>query len=142
MNALKLIIVAAALLTAAAGVRRLSHHCRRRFGHSIFTMRAFWLAAIAINFIWWGYYAWVTGPLHHAQAYGGIVLAAAGIVAASILVYENVRETNAVYGIGGASLQLVLFFPVVLYGLPLLAIALLFLVFATYKGAPTWLIDP
>jgi hypothetical protein len=46
------------------------------------------------------------------------------------------------YGIGGSLLQLVLFIPVALYGIPLLAIALLFLLFATYKGAPAWLIDP
>jgi len=41
-----------------------------------------------------------------------------------------------------SSLQLMLFFPVALYGIPLLVIALLFLLFATYRGAPAWLIDP
>lgn len=66
---------------------------------------------------------------------------ALGIAAAGWLIYENVHSTNALYGIAGSSLQLVLFFPVALYGLPLLAIALIFLLFATYKGAPVWLID-
>ncbi len=66
---------------------------------------------------------------------------ALGIAAAAWLIYENVRATDTLYGVVGSSLQLVLFFPVALYGLPLLAIALIFLLFATYKGPPVWLID-
>ncbi len=66
---------------------------------------------------------------------------ALGIAAAAWLIYENVHATNTLYGVVGSSLQLVTFFPVALYGLPLLAIALIFLLFATYKGAPVWLID-
>ena len=142
MALLKLAIVVGILLVVAKGIQQLSRHCRRRFGYSIFSMRGFWLAAIAINLVWWGYYAWATAPLHHAPAYGGIILVALGIAAVIKLIHENVRETNVMYGIGGSLLQLVLFFPVALYGLPLLVIALLFLLFATYKGAPAWLIDP
>ena len=142
MAVLKLAIVAGILLAVAKGIQQLSRHCQRRFGYSIFSMRGFWLAAIAINLGWWGYYAWATAPLHHAPAYGGIALAALGIAAVTKLIHENVRETNVVYGVGVSSLQLMLFFPVALYGIPLLAIALLFLLFATYKGAPAWLIDP
>ncbi|MBL3961024.1 hypothetical protein H3O04_00715 [Burkholderia sp. KCJ3K979] len=142
MNSHKLIIVSGAILAVVGGVQQLSRRCRRRFGHSIFSMRGFWLAAIAINLVWWGYYAWATASLHHVPTYVGIAVMALGIVAVSKLVHENVRETNFMYGIGGSLLQLVLFFPVTLYGLPLVAIALLFLLFATYKGAPAWLIDP
>jgi hypothetical protein len=142
MALLKLAIVLAILLVVAKGIQQFSRHCRRRFGRSIFSVRSFWLAAIAINLVWWGYYAWATAPLHHAPAYGGFILAALGIAAVTKLIHENVRETNVMYGIGGSSLQLVLFFPVALYGLPLLAIAVLFLLFATYRGAPAWLIDP
>lgn len=142
MAVLKLAIVAGILLAVAKGIQQLNRHCRRRFGYSIFSMRGFWLAAIAINLVWWGYYASATAPLHHAPMYGGIALMVLGIVAVSRLIYENVRETNVVFGVGVSSLQLMLFFPVALYGIPLLAIALLFLLFATYKGAPAWLIDP
>ncbi|SHJ40301.1 hypothetical protein [Paraburkholderia terricola] len=142
MASLKLAMVVGILLVVAKGIQQLSRHCRHRFGYSIFSMRGFWLAAIAINLVWWGYYAWATAPLHHAPAHGGIVLAALGIAAVVKLIHDNVRETNVMYGIGGSLLQLVLFIPVALYGLPLLAIALLFLLFATYKGAPAWLIDP
>ncbi|PTB19078.1 hypothetical protein C9I57_18645 [Trinickia symbiotica] len=142
MALLKLAIVVGILLVVAKGIQKLNRHCRRAFGYSIFSMRGFWLAAIAINFVWWGYFAWATASLHHTPGYGGIALAALGIAAATKLIHENVRETNVMYGIGGSLLQLVLFFPVALYGLPLLAIALLFLLFATYKGAPAWLIDP
>lgn len=67
---------------------------------------------------------------------------ALGIAAAGWLIYENVRGTDALYGVVGSTLQLVLSFPVALYGIPLLVIALIFLLFATYKGAPVWLIDP
>ena len=142
MISLKAVIVVGALLAVARVVQLFARHCRRRFGYSIFRMRRFWLATIAVNLVWWGYYAWATAPLHHAPAYGGISLVALGIAAIVKLIHENVRETNVMYGIGGSLLQLVLFFPVAIYGLPLLAIALLFLLFATYKGAPAWLIDP
>lgn len=142
MAPIKLAIVVGILLAVAKGSQQLNRHCRRKFGYSIFSMRGFWLAAIVINLVWWGYYAWTTAPLHHAPAYGGLVLVALGIVAVTRLIYENVRETNVVYGVGVSSLQLMLFFPVALYGIPLLVIALLFLLFATYRGAPAWLIDP
>ncbi|MDR8105057.1 hypothetical protein KPB04_25350 [Burkholderia cenocepacia] len=142
MALLKLAIVVGILLVVAKGIQKLNRHCRRAFGYSIFSMRGFWLAAIAINLVWWGYYAWATGPLHHAPAYGGIILAALGIAAVTKLIHDNVRETNVMYGIVGTVLQLMLFFPLALYGLPLVAIALLSLLFATYKGAPAWLIDP
>ena len=65
-----------------------------------------------------------------------------GIAAVIWLIYENIRDTNLAYGAGGSALQLVLFFPVALYGIPLLAIAMLFLLFATFKAGPTWFMDP
>lgn len=141
MALLKLAVVIGILLGTARAIKVCGRRCRNRFGHSFFTARGFWLAAIAINFLWWGYYAWATAGLHHAQPSGGLALMALGVVAAGWLIYENVHATNALYGVVGSSLQLVLFFPVALYGLPLLAIALIFLLFATYKGAPVWLID-
>lgn len=142
MALLKLAVVVGVLLGTARAIQLSGRHCRDRFGHSFFTARGFWLAAIAINFLWWGYYAWATAALHHAQPSGGLALMALGIAAAGWLIYENVRGTDAFYGVVGSTLQLVLFFPVALYGIPLLVIALIFLLFATYKGAPVWLIDP
>ena len=70
------------------------------------------------------------------------MLMAMGIAVVAWLIYENVRDTDLLHGIGGSSLQFVLFFPVALYGIPLLLIAMLFLLFATYKGAPAWFVDP
>ncbi|CAD6562814.1 hypothetical protein ACFQ3P_39325 [Paraburkholderia sabiae] len=140
MDFLKLAIVVGLLLGTARAIQLCGRHCRNRFGHSFFAARGFLLAAIAINFIWWGFYAWATAALHHAQPSGGLALMALGIAAAGWLTYENVHATNALYGVVGSSLQFVLFFPVALYGLPLVAVALIFLLFATYKGAPAWLI--
>lgn len=141
MGLFKLAVVVGILLVAAKAIRLYGRHCRDRFGHSFFTARGFWFAAIGINFLWWGYYAGATAALHHAPPSGGLALMALGIAAAAWLIYENVDATNALNGVVGSFLQLVLFFPVALYGLPLLAIALIFLLFATYKGAPVWLID-
>lgn len=141
MVLLKLAVVVGIFLGTAVAIRLCGRHCRARFGHSFFTARGFWLAAIAINFLWWGYYARATAALHHAPPSGGLALMALGIATAGWLIYENVHATNTLYGVVGSSLQLVMFFPVALYGLPLLAIALIFLLFATYKGAPVWLID-
>jgi hypothetical protein len=141
MVLLKLAVVVGILLGAARAIQLFGRHCRDRFGHGLFTARGFWLSAVAINFLWWGYYAWATAAPHHAQPSGGLALMALGVVAAGWLIYENVHETDALCGSVGSSLQLVVFFPVALYGIPLLMIALLFLLFATYKGAPVWLID-
>ncbi|WP_346656209.1 hypothetical protein [Paraburkholderia phenoliruptrix] len=51
MNLLKLVIVAAGTLAVVKGAQQLGRHCRRTFGHSIFSMRGFWLAAITINLV-------------------------------------------------------------------------------------------
>lgn len=142
MDILKLAIIVCILFGVTKGIQLFSRHSRRRFGYSFFTSRGFWLAAIGINFLWWGYYFWETAPLRHISPSGGLILMAMGIAAATWLLYENVRETDLMHGIGGSSLQLVLFFPVALYGIPLLVIAMLFLLFATYKGGPAWFVDP
>jgi len=142
MSILNLAISLGILFGFALGIRLFIRHCRQRFGYSFFTIRGFWLAAIAISFLWWGYYFWVTAPLRHTPPSGGLILMAMGIAVVAWLIYENVRNTDLLHGIGGASLQLVLFFPVALYGVPLLVIAMLFLLFATYKGAPAWFVDP
>lgn len=142
MGILKLAIILCTFVGIAKGIQLFSRHCRRRFGHSFFTARGFWLAAIGINFLWWGFIAWGTAYLHHKPTSGGLVLMGMGIAAVIWLIYENIRDTNLAYGAGGSALQLVLFFPVALYGIPLLAIAMLFLLFATFKAGPTWFMDP
>jgi hypothetical protein len=142
MSILNLAIRLGILFGFVLGIRLFSRHCRQRFGYNFFTIHGFWLAAIAINFLWWGYYFWVTAPLRHTPSSGGFILVAMGIAVAAWLIHENVRDTDLLHGIGGASLQLVLFFPVGLYGIPLLLIAMLFLLFATYKGGPAWFVDP
>jgi len=142
MSILNLAISLGILFGVAKGIQLFRRRCRHRFGYSFFTARGFWQAAISINFLWWGYYFWVAAPLRHAPPSGGLILVAIGIAAAAWLIYENVRDTDLLHGVGGSSLQLVLFFPVALYGIPLLAIAMLFLLFAMYKGAPAWFVDP
>lgn len=142
MSVLNLSISLVILFCLAKGIRLFTRHCRGRFGRSFFSIRGFWLAMIAINSLWSGYYFWVTAPWRHTPPSGGLILLAIGIAAAAWLIYENVRDTDLLHGIGGSSLQLVLFFPVALYGIPLLVIAMLFLLFATYKGGPAWFVDP
>jgi len=139
---LKLAVIVGILFELARTIQALDRHCQRRFGHRFFTMRGFWLAATGLNFLWWGYYAWVAAPLRQTSASGGLALMAMGLAAVAWLIHENVRESDLLYGLGGSILQFVLFFPVALYGIPLLVIALIFLLFATYRGTPAWLIDP
>ena len=142
MSILNLTISLGILFAIAKGILLFGRHCRQRFGYSFFTVRGFWLSAIAINFLWWGYYFWATAPLRHTPPSGGLILAAIGIAAVAWLIYENVRDTDLLHGVGGSSLQLVLFFPVAIYGIPLLMVAMLLLLFASYKGAPAWFVDP
>lgn len=142
MSILNLTIGIGILFGVAKGIRLFNRHCRHQFSYSFFTARRFWLAAIAINFLWWGYFFRVTAPLRNAPASGGIILLAIGIAVAAWLIYENVRDTDLLHGVGGSTLQFMLFFPAALYGIPLLLIAMIFLLFATYKGGPAWFVDP
>ncbi len=82
MSILNLTISLGILSGVSKGIQLFSRHCRGRFGRSFFTIRGFWLAATAINFLWWGYYFLVTAPLRHTPPSGGLVLAAIGIAAA------------------------------------------------------------
>ncbi|WP_330995970.1 hypothetical protein [Burkholderia cepacia] len=138
---LKLAIVFGAIVVIAKSIQLFSRHARRQYRHSFFAARGFWLAAIGINLTWWGYIGWGTALLHHEPTWGGLVLIAMGLAAVVRLIYENVRSTEPLYGFFGSILQLVLFFPVALYGIPLLAITLLFLLFATFKAGPAWFAD-
>jgi hypothetical protein len=104
MELLKLAIILGAVVGIAKGIQFFGRHCRRRFGYSFFTVRGFWLAAIGINLLWWGYVAWGTAFLHHEPTSGGIVLMAMGLAAVVWLIYENVRDTNLPYGMGGSTL--------------------------------------
>jgi hypothetical protein len=141
MSIFDLIISLGILFSVPKGIQLFDRHCRQRFGHSFFTARGFWLAATAINFLWWGYYFWVTDAVRHTSPTGELILMAMDIAAVAWLIHENVRDTDLPHAIGGSSLQLVLFFPVAIYGIPLLLIAALFLLFASYKGAPAWFVD-
>lgn len=142
MSFVNLTICLAILLSSTKGIQLFRRHCQQRFGYGFFTARGFWLSAIGINFLWWGYYFWATAPLRHTPPSGGLLLMAMGIAAAAWLTYQNVRDTDLPHGVGGSSLQLMLFFPVAVYGIPLLVIAMFFLLFASYKGAPAWFVDP
>lgn len=141
MDVMKLALVVGILAVAAKGIHLFSRRCQRRFGCSFFTMRGFWLAAIGINFVWWGIFFETTAPSRHIPLTGGLILLAMGLASTAWLIFENVRDTDLLHGAGGSVLQLTLFFPVALYGIPLLVIALFFLLFATYKGVPAWLIN-
>lgn len=141
MEILNLAIILGSISAIVTGTHFFNLRCRRRFGFSFFTTRGFWLSAIGINLLWWGYVAWGSALLHHESTLDAAVLMAMGLTTVAWLVYENVRDSNLPYGAAGSVLQLALFFPVALYGIPLLAIGLLFLLFATFKGAPAWLID-
>jgi hypothetical protein len=141
MEFLKPVMVLGTVIGIAVGIQIFSRHCRRRFGYSFFTTRGFWLAAIGINLLWWGYVAWGKAFLHHESVTGGMILMVMGLAAVAWLVYENVRYTSLLHGAGGSILQLALFFPVALYGIPLLAITVVFLLFATFRLGPLWFVD-
>lgn len=143
MEILKLALILGAVVGVAKGIQIFSRHCRQKFGYRLFTKHGFWLAAVGINLLWWGFYAWGTAYLHHTPQLGGIVLIGMGLIAVAWLIYENIRNTNLSHGVGGSALQLVLFFPLAIYGVPMLLITLLFLLFATFRVGPAaWFVEP
>ncbi len=141
MEILKWAVTVGALIGLVKCIQLFSGHCRRRFGHCFFTFRAFWLAAIAVNLMWLGVYCCASGVRDHASINDGLVLVVLSFVPIVWMVYENIRETDLVHGLGGSALQLALFFPMALYSLPLLLIAMALVLFASFKAGPTWLVD-
>ncbi|MEI7296261.1 hypothetical protein WCQ02_29315 [Paraburkholderia tropica] len=71
MGWLKLALIIAVVVGIAKGIQLFNRHCRRRFGHSFFTMRSFWITAITINLVWWGLYFWAQATLHHTPCLTG-----------------------------------------------------------------------
>lgn len=141
MGWLKLALIIVIVVGVAKGIQLFNQHCRRRFGHTFFTTRGFWLAAIGINLLWWGFYFWGTAYVHHATTSDGIILMLFGVAAVAWLLYENIRDTNLIHGIGGSTLQLVLFLPLALYSFPLLILGMVFILVASYKAGPALFID-
>lgn len=142
MEILKCAVTAGALIGLVKCIHLFNGHCRRRFGHRFFTLRAFWLATLGINLMWLGFYCYASAEGDHASTNSGLVLIVLSAVPIMWVTYENIRETDLVHGLGGSALQLALFFPVALYSLPLLLIAMAFLLFASFKAGPAWLVDP
>jgi hypothetical protein len=138
---LKCTVTVAALIGLVKGIQLFSRHCRCRFGHRFFTLRAFWLTTLAINLMWLGFYCYASEIRDHASINDGLVLAGLSIVPIAWMIYENIRETDLVHGLGGSALQVALFFPVALYSLPLLLIAMAIVLFASFKAGPAWLVD-
>jgi hypothetical protein len=138
---LKCAVIVGALTGLVKCIQLFSRHCRRCFGHRFFTLRAFWLAALAINLMWLGFYCYASGVRDHASINDGVVLVVLSFVPIVWMVYENIRETDLVHGLGGSTLQFALFFPVALYSLPLLLIAMAVVLFASFKAGPAWLVD-
>ncbi|WP_322787400.1 hypothetical protein [Paraburkholderia xenovorans] len=87
-------LIVAFLVAVAKGIQLFNRHCRRRFGHAFFTMRGFWLTAIAVNLIWWGLYFWAKAIQQHAPTSDGLILIALGLAATAWLLHENVRDTD------------------------------------------------
>lgn len=142
MGILKLILIVAVVAGTAKGIQLFNRRCLRHFGHSFFTKRGFWLAAIAINLLWWGTYFWASAEVRHTPTMSdGLGLLALGLAATGWLIYQNVRDTDWLHGFGGSSLQLVLFFPLAVSSLPLMAAALVFLLVVSFKAGPIWLLD-
>ncbi|ANB73020.1 hypothetical protein AYM40_12085 [Paraburkholderia phytofirmans OLGA172] len=94
-----------------------------------------------INLMWLGLYCYAYAVREHASINDGLVLFVLSIVAIVWMAYENIRETDLGHGLAGSALQLALFFPVALYSLPLLLIAMAIVLFASFRAGPAWLVD-
>jgi hypothetical protein len=120
MVVLKLAFVLAVLVGILKGIKWFNSHCYRKFGHAFFTKRAFWQAAVAFNLMWGGAFWFVSAARQHGDTLNGLALIAIGFAIALWLVYENFRNTNLLYGIGGSALQMGVFASVALISIPLL----------------------
>lgn len=141
MEVLKCVLAVIALLGLVRGIKLFSECCVRRFGHHLFTLRTFWLSTLSINLIWLGLFCFARAAQYHYPINLAPVLVVLGIVPVVWIAYENIHETDLAHGLGGTALQLAVFFPVALYSLPLLVVAIAILLFASFKAGPTWLVE-
>ena len=141
MGILKFAIIIGMLIGTIKGIQWFNRRCRRRFGYRFFTLRGFCLAAIGINCVWWGLYCYAAAARQHAPTSDGLILTGLAVIPIAWLLYENVRDTDLTHGLGGSALQLVLFFPLAIYSIPLLVIAMVLTLFAGFKAGPAWLLD-
>lgn len=88
-----------------------------------------------------GLYFWVKATQQHAPASDRLILIALALAATVWLLYENIRDTDLQHGIRGSCPQLALFFPRAVCSLPLLLVAMIVMVVASYKGGPALFID-
>lgn len=118
MAILKLVIIVSVLIGVAKAIAWFNGRCDRRFGYTFFTLRAFCQESVGINFMWGGDYFLVAALRQHTPVSGALILFAIGIGFILWMIYENVRETGLLYGLGGSALQVTLFSTVALLFVP------------------------
>ncbi|RDU94564.1 hypothetical protein [Trinickia dinghuensis] len=141
MLVIKLILVAAVLAALFVGIAKFNNHCASKFSHAFFTKRAFYMTAAAIGVYAVGEMWKHSSQQSHGDPLNGIVLMVVGGLIAAWLVFDNVKQTNMLYGIGGSVVSLGLFSVLAWIWLPLMAIGLVCYFLTLMSAKPVYVVN-
>jgi hypothetical protein len=141
MLVIKLIAVTAVLAAFILGIAKFNHHCASKFGHAFFTKRAFYITAAAIGLYAVGEMWRHSSQQSHGDTLNGMVLMVIGGLIAAWLVFDNVKQTSLLYGIGGSATSLGLFSIRAWIWLPLMAIGLVCYFLMLMSAKPVYVVN-
>jgi hypothetical protein len=125
MLVFKLILAAVVIGGPAFAIKKFNRHCAVKFGHAFFTKKTFYITAAALVLFFGGEMWRDLAVERHGDALIGPMLMVLGIVAASLLLYVNVKRTDRACGIGGSVVQLAVFSALAWTWLPLMLLGLI-----------------
>lgn len=124
-----------------SGIKKFNDHCEWRFGHAFFTKQAFFRTAIALALIVVGNRWGGSSAQHHSNLINGLLLIALGIGIITVLAYQNVKQTNLLFGLGGTAIQIPIFWLLAWVSIPILFIVLICQFAVLSTAQPVYIIN-
>lgn len=141
MLVIKLILVVSVLVAFAIGIKKFNNHCWSKFGHVFFTKRAFYFTAAAVGAYAIGQMWRHSAEQSHGDTLNGMILMLTGGLIGAWLVFDNVKRTNALYGIAGSVASLGLFTVLAWVWLPMMVIGLVCNFLILMSAKPVYVVN-
>lgn len=141
MLVLKIIGVVVVLASLLYALFAFDEHCFNKFKHKFFNKNSFVVVVVAFCLI-------IAGESWRAEALktggdelNGIVLMVIGVVTLIALLFYNLKKTNVIYGIGGTSIQLLLFAILAYFGIFVLMFGFIISIITASFAKPVYVIN-
>jgi hypothetical protein len=141
MLVIEIISAVAVLVGLYVAVIKFNAHCSARFGHKFFTSGTLMWVLAALLLIFGGEFWYSSAAQNHGSILNGIVLIGLGATALIAMVWQNIRRTNLVYGVGGSAIQIPALAFLAYLGLPVLVIAVIAYIIFVSRATPVWVVN-